>query len=324
LSSTRADDRLDKVAAAVINWNDLASSLRCLTSVADVSPKSRLILVDNGSDVDPSPAVEVDAPRVKVVRLDSNRGYAGGCNAGVAAAIAGGAEYLLLLNNDTTIDAGTLPALLRSSDRHPLSILAPKIVYADRPDIVWSAGGRVEGPLRRNEHLGEGAPASRSDAERRVDWATGCALFLSVETFLRLGPMDEAYFLYLEDVDWCLRAARLGIQTWFVPRAVIRHQVSHTLGSRQWSSHVRYYAYRNRYRLAFRNGSPVTKPIVVADALWTLAKAAIRSATSPSHRRDEYYHVRTHAVLDFFRNRWGAYTAPVPGLPTASEAAAGR
>jgi GT2 family glycosyltransferase len=179
----------------------------------------------------------------------------------------------------------------------------------------------VTGPLFRNDHLGEGSLASRIDVSRRVDWATGCALFLSVETFNQLGPMDEAYFLYLEDVDWCLRATRLGIYTWFVPDALVRHEVSRTLGSHEWSAHVRYYAYRNRYRLAFRNGSLLTKPIVVGDALWTLAKAGLRSATSSAYRRDTHYHVRTRAILDFLGNRWGAYPVPAPSVGSWTELA---
>jgi len=60
------------------------------------------------------------------------------------------------------------------------------------------------------------------------------------------------------------------------------------------------------------NGSMLTRPVVVADAIWTLAKAGIRSATSASHRRDAPYHARTRAALDFFRNRWRAYPMPVP------------
>jgi GT2 family glycosyltransferase len=311
LSSTRAEDRLSKVAVAVVNWNDLASSLKCLESVREASPETMLVLVDNGSDADPRPDVAAQCPGAYVVRLEANLGYAGGCNAGAAAAIELGAEYLLLLNNDTTIDGATLPALTRAAALRPDAILAPKIVYADRPDVVWSAGGTVSGPMLRNEHLGDQDPSSRWEVSRRVDWATGCALFLSMDSFRRLGPMDEAYFLYLEDVDWCLRGARLGIETWFVPEAIVRHEVSRTLRGPQWSDHVRYYAYRNRYRLAYRYGSVLTRPIVVADGVWTLAKAGIRTISSSSHRHDRHYHVRTHAVVDFFRQRWGRFDAPV-------------
>jgi GT2 family glycosyltransferase len=307
LSSTRAEDRLSRVAVAVVNWNDLDTSMQCLASVREASPETILVLVDNGSDEDPRPRVQAECPEVHLVKLDANNGFAAGCNAGAAAAFAQGAEYLLLLNNDTTIDSGTLPALVRGAAAHPNSILAPKIVFADRPDVVWSAGGKVSGPMLRNEHLGDREPTSKWDVPSRVDWATGCALFLSVGVFRRLGPMDEAYFLYLEDVDWCLRGAHIGIETWFVPEAVVRHEVSKMMRAPEWSDHVRYYAYRNRYRLAFRYGSVFTRPIVVADGVWTLAKAGIRSVTSSEHRHDKHYHVRTRAVLDFFRRRWGRF-----------------
>jgi GT2 family glycosyltransferase len=136
--------------------------------------------------------------------------------------------------------------------------------------------------------------------------------------------MDEAYFLYLEDVDWCLRAARFGIDTWFVPGSVVHHEVSRTLGGKQWSDHVRYYAYRNQYRLAYRNGSIGARPVVVVDALWTLAKAGIRSIVSPAYRRDPHYHVRTRAVLDFFRGRWGPFPASSASGSGASKVIAGK
>jgi GT2 family glycosyltransferase len=106
LSSTRADGRLRKVAAAVVNWNDLQRSLRCLASINEVSPGSQLILVDNGPAADPTSDVKAQAPYVRVLRLDTNRGYAGGCNAGAEAAMACGAEFLLFLNNDTTLNRG--------------------------------------------------------------------------------------------------------------------------------------------------------------------------------------------------------------------------
>lgn len=301
----------------VVNWNDLGASVECLRSVLQASPDAMPILVDNGSPEDATAECRRLLPGVRVLRLSENRGYAGGCNAGAEAAIADGAGYLLLLNNDTVLEADTIPALLRAHERHPDTILAPKIVYADAPEVVWSAGGRVWGALLENEHVGKGDDTSLHTRPGPVDWASGCALFLSVDTYRRLGPMDERYFLYLEDVDWCLRGRRAGIATWFVPEAVVRHQVSRTLRSERWSPHVRYYAYRNKYGLALRQGRPALRPLVIADAVWTLLKALARSALSSPYRRDAYYHMRTRAVLDFLRGRWGPLPAPsaAPAVP---------
>jgi GT2 family glycosyltransferase len=298
-----------EVAAVAVNWNDAGSSLRCLESVRAAAPGTTLVLVDNDSDEDPRPGLRARLPGALALRLDRNLGYAGGCNAGARLAFERGATHVLLLNNDATIDPGTIPALLAAAERHPRAILAPKIVYSDRPELVWSAGGEVFGTLFQTLHLGKDEPADAPLPERRVRWATGCALFVGAATFERVGPLDPGYFLYLEDTDWCLRAARLGVETWFVPDAVVRHEVSRTLRSPSLSPHVRYYAYRNQYRLALRHAPAWSRPLVVADALYTLARAGARSLVTPARRHDAYYHARTRGVVDFLLGRSGPMSA---------------
>jgi GT2 family glycosyltransferase len=153
-------------------------------------------------------------------------------------------------------------------------------------------------------HIGQGDPSTRHHVSHPIDWTTGCAMFMSVDTYRRLGPLDEEFFLYLEDVDWCLRGAAHGIQTRFVAEAVIDHEVSMTVRSLP-PGEVRYYAYRNYYRLAFRHAPRWARPLIGADIGWTLVKIAVRWTLFPSYRRDAYYHARTWAVLDALRRRWG-------------------
>jgi len=297
--------QVQSVAAITVNWNDAERSVRCLSSVAADSSVTQLVLVDNGSNTDPEPVLLGRLPHASLVRRGTNGGYAAGCNAGAAAAIDAGASHLLFLNNDTVLEPGAIAALLRADSDHPGSIFGPKIVYGDRPAEVWSAGGFVVRPLMANHHHGQGEPAARHSRPRAVDWTTGCAMFVSAATYERIGPLDEDYFLYLEDTDWCLRAAGLGVETWFVPDGVVRHEVSATVEALP-SWHVRYYAYRNHYRLALRHAPWPAKPLVLADAVWTLVKAATRSIASSERRHDAYYHARTRGVADFMRRRWGA------------------
>ena len=306
----RADETA-QVAVVIVNWNDTAASVACLRSVAKAAPRARLLLVDNDSADDPTEAVREAVPEATVLRLERNRGYAGACNAGAEVAFRGGSEHVLFLNNDTTLEERTIPALVEAAGRHRAAILGPLIVYAARPDRVWSAGGFLAGPLLRNHHIGQDEPATAHQAERRVEWTTGCALFVSREAYRRAGPLDERYFLYLEDTDWCLAAARRGVATWYVPGAVVRHEVSKTIEAAGLRRDVRYYAYRNQYRMALRHTRPWWKPVVVGDALFTLAKAAARSAISPDKRRDAYYHARTLGVLHFLLGRGG----PMPNRP---------
>jgi GT2 family glycosyltransferase len=297
--------RQPAVGVVVVNWNDAVASAECIRTVAasDYDGALVLILVDSGSQTDPGPEARAAAPDVEVLRVP-NRGYAAACNRGAALAIERGADHILFLNNDALLEAGALTALVAAAAAHPAAILAPKIVYQRRQAEVWSAGGYVTRPWLKNHHLGIGADTSHHVVERRVDWATGCALFAPVDVYRRLGPWDEGYFLYLEDTDWCLRGAARGVPTWFIPAAVVRHRVSASV-SRLSEARRRYYAHRNHYRFAFRHANWWERPLILGDAIWTLAKSGLRSLLSAETRRDPVYHARTLGVVDFLRGRTG-------------------
>jgi GT2 family glycosyltransferase len=288
----------------VVNWNQLDRTLACLGSLQLDGAALLPVLVDSASDEDPTSRVESAVPGIRVVRLKANSGYASACNAGARVALDAGATHLLLLNNDTIAAPGALNALLAASARRPDAVLGPMIVYGDRPDRVWAAGGRVTHPWLKTVHVGEGEPAGLHGGGAAVDWVSGCALFAPASVFRAVGPLDEAFFLYLEDTDWCLRARALGFQCLFVPEAVIRHDVSSTVVGLP-SSQLRYYSYRNHYRFALRHGSWWERPLIAVDLAWTLAKIGLRTALFPAYRRDRWYQARTRGLLDHLRGRWG-------------------
>src|SRR2546430_3576867 len=292
-----------RIAVIVVNWNGTGRSLACLRSViATGYPGLVPILVDNGSADDPRSRFETDLPDVTVLRLDETLGYAAGCNAGARWALDAGAHFLCFLNNDTTVEANVFKELLAAARRHPDAILGPRIVYSRDPAMVWSAGGQVSGPWMRNRHIGRDQPVSAHGSPQRVAWTTGCALFVSSATYRRLGPLDEGYFLFLEDVEWCVRAHRRGIDTWYVPGAVVRHEVSGSTGSLP-ADHVYYYGCRNTYRLAFsqqlgRDPLWMSRELGRADA-----PMAPRSGLVPGYRPRSDLRGRGHALMGFFKLR---------------------
>ena len=299
------------VGVVVVNWRGEAQTARCLESLASLEyPSYRVCVVDNGSRDGGPEAVSAGFPWADIVALPDNRGYAGGCNAGIAWARSIGAEYVWLLNNDTTVESDALSRMVRwsLSAAGDGSIVAPQII-ATQTGRIWSAGGFIRRPWFKADHYGIGEPASGGGKPRPVEWASGCSLLFSLRTADKVGPLDERYFLYLEDADWCLRAAKRGVQTWYTPDAVIKHEVSSTTGALD-SRIVRYYAYRNHYLLAFAHSSLVGRAWFSAHLTFTLAKIAFRSLSSPSHRRDSYYQARTRAIFDFLRGRSGK--APFP------------
>lgn len=308
-SGARADRPL--VGVVVVNWNGAQQTLACLHSLQGLAyPSYRVCLVDNGS-TDGSPAAIRGAfPAVQVLALAANRGYAGGCNAGIEAARAVGARYVWLLNNDTVVEPQALEALVAGAQAlgQP-AILAPKILVASRPDRLWSAGGKLHRWRLEGEHIGLGEEESLHNQAGPVAWASGCALFFDLAVVERVGPFDERYFLYLEDLDWCLRARRVGIPTWYLPEARLWHDVSRTVDGLDRRL-VRYYAYRNHYLLAFRHAGPLGRALFAAGLAWTFGKIGLRTLFFPRYRRDAYYHARTRGLVDLLRGRLGK--APFP------------
>jgi GT2 family glycosyltransferase len=288
-----------------VNYNDRRRTETCLASLIAAATADGIevvpVVVNNGFQRE---GIGEGMPPFQVIDMGRNTGYAGACNAGCELALRLGSTHLLTFNNDATMEPGALVTLLDWSLRHPLSISGPKIVYTARPALVWSAGGYVVRPWMKNHHHGQGEPSDLHQQTRKVDWTTGCAMFFSAETWRKVGCFDEAYFLYLEDVDWCLRAARLGVPTWHLATAVVRHEVSATVSALP-SILTRYYGYRNYYRLAFKHAPRWALPLIAGDLVWTLAKSALRWTLFPSYRSNAYYHARTRAAVDFLRGRSG-------------------
>jgi GT2 family glycosyltransferase len=295
-------------AVVVVNWNDAARTARCLRSLAAGDPVPHVYVVDNASPEDPVQLLKAELPSVRLIRLAVNRGYAAGCNAGATIALEEGADQLLFLNNDTEVEPSTVRALEQAAARHPDAILGPTIVFAANPGRVWSAGGAVRRPWMVNWHLGEGEPVHRHRESHRIDWTTGCAMFVTARTYRRLGPFDESLFIYLEDLDWCLRASRLGIETRLVADAILRHEVSATT-SRLPAPAVLYYGCRNTYRIAFRHASAPRRLAMLPALAVTVAKLALRNAFWPARRSDAHYRARTFAIVDFIRGRTGRWQA---------------
>jgi len=221
------------VLAVVVNWNGEEVLGPCLeTLLASTYPNLRVLVVDNDS-TDASVALTKERfPSVRVVEMEKNEGYASGVNAGLEAAREEGAEYALLLNNDIELDAGAVGAMVRAaSGRERVAFVGPLIYYHDRPDVVWSAGGAVSMWTGNIRHLGlRDRDKGQFTEVVSVDYVTGCAMLASMEAVESVGVMDEGYYMYNEDTDWCVRAREAGYEVLFAPEARIWHKVSMSSG----------------------------------------------------------------------------------------------
>lgn len=209
----------------VLNYHGRTDTEACLESLlADPEPP-RVVLVDNGSDDALLAAVTTRWPQVTTLQTGDNLGFAGGMNVGLRHALAAGASTVTLLNNDTVVPSGTIGAL---AERALLGeAVSPVVEYADRPE-PWFAGGAIHRETGIAEHVfGERLAALPStEAVRTTEVLAGCCVCTSAETWSRVGPLDERYFLTFEDSDWSMRARALGVPLTVLLSTRIAHRVS--------------------------------------------------------------------------------------------------
>jgi GT2 family glycosyltransferase len=223
------------VTIVVLNWNRAADTLACLASLrqADIDGATVLV-VDNGSRDGSVAAVRAQFPDVQVLALAENRGYAGGNNAGIRAALEAGARAVLLLNNDTEVAPDFLLGLRWALDSQPRAAGACSAIHRrDRPEMLDVAFAEVDFRQRDAVKIrGVNAlPGEGFAARREVDVAVGCSLLLRAEALRAIGLFDEAYFAYHEDVDWCLRARRAGWVLLYEPLSRVFHRGSSSTGA---------------------------------------------------------------------------------------------
>lgn len=241
------------VSAVVISWNARELTLRCLDSLARATyPQLDVIVVDNHSHDETAAAVAERHPTVEVLLLDTNRGFAGGVNAGLERARATGADHVFLLNNDATIDPDAIEPLVAAAADASVGAVCSQILH-EGAETIWYAGATYD-PRRGHQgrHSGYGKPPLPKDTPPYpTDRACGGAMLVSRAALDRVGGLDEALFAYAEDVDWSLRARAVGLELLVAPGSVVRHRVSASSGGASSPGSV-YYALRNGLVVAER------------------------------------------------------------------------
>lgn len=240
------------VSIITVNYNKLSVTREFLQSIQQMTyPHYEVIVVDNASSEAGFEKIEKEFSTVTFIRNPLNSGFAGGNNKGIK--IAKG-DFLLLLNNDTEVEKGFLEPLIACflSDER-IGMVSPKIKYFNAPDVIQYAGGVAINPVTgRGKFVGN----KRKDSlvykdSKRTELIHGAAMMVSRRLLDNIGPMDENYFLYYEELDWCERAKRAGFCLYFVGNSVVYHKESVSVGK---NSPLRtYYLTRNRLLFMRKN-----------------------------------------------------------------------
>lgn len=249
---------MKKIFIVVLNWNRKDDTTQCLESIGKLqisNYKLQIVVVDNAS-TDGSVKViqkskikdQNENLKLKIIQNKENLGFAGGNNVGIKYALKNGADFVLVLNNDTLVDKNLLVYLIKAAEKYKnAGIFSPKIYFApgfefhkkrysekDSGKVIWYAGGIIDGDnvLGSNRGVDE-VDDSQYDNIQETDFATGACMFIKREVLEKAGLFDEKYFMYLEDADLSQRIKRHGWRVLFVPDAKLWHKVaqSSSIGS---------------------------------------------------------------------------------------------
>jgi hypothetical protein len=273
-----------KVVVVVLSWNRREDTLACVRSVLGSSYHNlEILLVDNASSDGTEVTLRGAFPHVRCLQTGSNLGYAGGNNKGTHWALAHGADYVLLLNDDTLVSPSCLEELVGFCERNAtVGAAGPLVCFADSPEVVQTAGMRLQMTGVRVHQIGAGERAERFREPRvGVDCVNGVALFARRAALEGVGPLDEDYFLYNEEVDWCLRARRAGWELAVVPAARVLHKIS--ARDRDLDPSVHYHQTRGRFVFLRKHGSwphfiPLSLLVAKATLVAMLRAGGLRKA----------------------------------------------
>lgn len=238
-----------KLSIILVNYNGKEYNDQCIASILDstISDRIQVVVVDNASTDGSLEALDsrfACDERVHLIALDKNYGFSRANNEGIRWSMNQGIGYFLLLNNDTEVDPHTIENML-NCHLQTKGIVVPKVLYADRRDIIWCAGGDFTPVIRKAVQRGfNQKDTGQYDRSGACGFANGCAMLLSKEIVDKIGFLDERFFLYYEDTEYSMRAVAQEVPIWYCADAVVYHKVNGSTQGNEKPANA-YYITRN-------------------------------------------------------------------------------
>lgn len=294
-----------KLSVILLNYNSEDDTALCLTSLAQIRTKHHvtIVVVDNSPHKSASLAKKAENGEIVYLKQETNTGFTGGNNAGIKYACQHGADYMLLLNNDTIVSEGLIDSLVKTS-RHcqDRALVSPKIFFApgyefhtdrysksERGRVIWYAGGLIDWANVYASHRGvDEVDAGQYDKTTETAFISGCCMLIPRTVIDTVGVFDDSYFLYYEDADYCMRVQKHGYKIIYEPSAVLWHKNAQSSGSSGSSLHV-YYQTRNRLLFGMRYAPLRSKIALIRESI----------------RQVIYDQTRRSAITDFYTGRLG-------------------
>jgi GT2 family glycosyltransferase len=274
----------------VLNWNGYDNTSVCLWSLQQLHyANHEVIVVDNGSTDDSVSRIRSEFPSVHLMETGRNLGFSGGCNVAIRYALAHSTDFVWLLNNDTTVDPYALQAMIDvASGDHKIGAVGSALSYLDNPEKMQAwGGGFVNFWLGRSRHFLSPVP------DESIEFITGASLLISREALESIGLLDEGFFMYWEDADYCFRLRAAGFRLAVARLSKVRHEECGSVG--KGSAKLDTYFNESAARFFKRHapipvfslwvgvGARVAKRLLVGD--WTRTRAVLKGVLGRAHHR---------------------------------------
>jgi GT2 family glycosyltransferase len=253
-------EKLPKVLVIILDWNGTEDTLRCLESLRQVEYGNLDVLViDNGSVPGSADPIKHAFPEVSLIRNEQNLGFSGGNNVGLRYARDADSKYVLILNNDTTIDPQFVTELVKVAETDPrIAVVGGKVIQLEKPESLWAVYGAVNFCQQLVKVWGYDKPVEEFSSQKDVDFVVGCGMLLSMDAVADVGEFDELFFAYHDEVDWCKRARDKGYRAVYQPTAIMWHKGCASTGgfADYYNPALRYLVARNSVLYVRKHARP--------------------------------------------------------------------
>lgn len=324
----------------ILNWNGWQDTLECLESLMHVTYKNFcVVVVDNASRNDSierieqwaenkrisldtyelsdrvaglvkikgEPPLDANFKKLHLICSKTNLGFCAGNNVGMEFAVKNGADYLLILNNDTVCEPDFIEPLIDVAEsQEDAGLIGGIICYAEKPEVVQSIGGKLN-MILEGLHFGNKRLLNELLNEYPTsfitDWISGCMTFIPKKVYELVGGYNEALFIWAEDLDLTLRVKELGFKLYVTTGSRIYHKTGMSLGRITPMTH--YYANRNRLILKKWHLGPFRRFVFY---LWYLASRLVRYTQFALKGRFDLISAGIDAIRDYYRGKYGKWS----------------
>lgn len=271
----------------LLNYKDFEDTSACINSLHHIDYSNyKLVVVDNCSPDDSFERLQTKYADVIFLLAPDNNGFSAGNNIGIHYALDHGADYVLMLNNDTVVKPDFLAKMIDAANED--TVVTPSIYYYDEPHDIWYADGHI--------NYNRCTVSNGTDQESKYcDYASGCCLLMSRKILETVGDWAEEYFMYYEDMDYSLRVIKKGFRIFYCKDAVIYHKAGRSAGRRSRLSI--YYNVRNRLYIIKKFNFSMTS------YLFTLFSRAIKYVKGCLQQSNE--RIIFKAIIDYYVGRMG-------------------